>query len=72
MKFILRRTNKPVEHWYFVSHGDPWPHRPDLRLIGTTTQDRRNARRFDAHEDAMAALKRSGDPSGWEIDEVAE
>ena len=72
MKFILRNTNTLGEHWYFVSHGQEWPHRPGYKLIGETTQKRENARRFDTHEECMAALKLSDDPVGWEVDEVKE
>lgn len=72
MKFILRNTNSYKEHWYFVAHGDPWPHRPHLRMIGCTTQDRSKAKRFDEHEQAIAALALSDDPPGWEVDEVKE
>ncbi len=72
MKFILRYTRQPGVHFYFVNHGDEWPHRKGFRLIGETTQERANARRFDAHEDALAALKLSDDPPGWEVDEVGE
>lgn len=72
MKFILRNTNKYGEHNYLVAHGEPWPHKPQLRLIRSTTQDRAKARRFDTHEECIAALKLSDDPPGWEIDEVKE
>lgn len=70
MKFILRFTPQPAVHHYFVAHGAEWPHRPGLRLIGSTTQKREVARRFDAHEECIAALKLSDDPPGWYIDEV--
>lgn len=71
MKFILRFTPQPGVHHYFVNHGEEWPHRKGYRLIGQTTQDRTNARRFDTADEALAALKLSDDPVGWEIDEVA-
>lgn len=70
MKFILRFTPQPGVHHYYVAHGDPWPHRPGFKLIGETTTDRAKARRFDAHSDALDALKLSDDPPGWEVDEV--
>jgi hypothetical protein len=70
MKFILRYTPEPGTHHYFVSHDKDWPHRPGLKLIGPTTTKRENARRFDAHADALAALKLSDDPPGWLVDEV--
>jgi hypothetical protein len=72
MKFILRYTPLPADHHYFVAHGVPWPHRPEFRLIGYTTTDRSAAKRFDTHEEALAALKLSDDPIGWDIDEVGE
>lgn len=72
MKYILRFTRDPGVHWYFVNHGSPWTHRPGFRLIGETTQDRANARRFDTADEALAALKLSDDPPGWSIDEVGE
>lgn len=82
MKFILRFTpdtseaigkhaDSNAKFHYFVNHGQDWPHRKGFRLIGETTQNRDNARRFDTHEEAMAALKLSDDPPGWQIDEVA-
>lgn len=71
MKFILRFTPHPGTHWYFVNHGEDWPHRKGYKLIGETTQDRANARRFDTEAEAYAALKLSDDPPGWAIDEVA-
>jgi len=70
MKFILRFTRDPGVHWYFVNHGEDWPHRKGFRLIGETTQQRDNARRFETADEALAALKLSDDPLGWEIDEV--
>ena len=72
MKYILRFTPLPAEHHYFVAHGEDWPHRPGFKLIGSTTTNRNNARRFDEHEHAIAALKLSDDPPGWEVDEVKE
>ncbi len=71
MKFILRFSRDPGVHHYFVNHGEEWPHRKGFRLIGETTQDRANARRFETHELALEALKLSDDPPGWAIDEVA-
>lgn len=70
MKFILRFTSDPGVHNYFVNHGDDWPHRKGFRLIGETTKERANARRFETSEEAYAALKLSDDPPGWLIDEV--
>lgn len=74
MKFILRHTREcdPTTHHYFLGHGENWPHRPGFKLIGHTTSDRAKATRFDAHSDAMQALKLSDDPPEWEVDEVAE
>lgn len=82
MKYLLRFTPDPAHavgkhaelsrFYYFVNHGESRPHRSGFRLIGETTPDRNKARRFDSHEAAMAALKLADDPSGWEIDEVAE
>jgi hypothetical protein len=72
MNFILRFSTATKQHFYFVNHGESWPHRPGFRLISETTQNRDNARRFGTHEEAIAALKLSDDPPGWLVDEVAE
>lgn len=73
MKHILRFLNvQQGTNYYFVNHGQEWPHRRGYYLIAETTQDRANARRFDTHEEALAALKLSDDPPSWFIDEVTE
>lgn len=72
MKYILRFSNAYKEHWYFLNHGDTFGPYHQFRLISNTTQDRAKAKRFDAHSDALAALKLANDPPGWEIDEVVE
>lgn len=72
MKFILRFTPSVAENYYFVRHGDTFGLAHQHRLIAETTAKRENARRFDTHEAALAALKLSDDPPGWLIDEVAE
>lgn len=83
MKYILRFTPDTSEgmgkhmpdaprFFYFVNHGEPFGAHGRFRLISETTPDRNKARRFDAHEAAIDALKLSNDPAGWEIDEVSE
>lgn len=72
MKFILRFSPSIAENYYFVRHGETFGLGHQYRLIAETTPKRESARRFDSHEEALAALKLSDDPPNWQIDEVRE
>lgn len=56
--------------FYFVSLGDPWPSRPDLRLIAATTRDKTKARSFASIAEASETLALCGEPEGWELEVV--
>ncbi len=64
-KYRLRFTNRYNESFWFVSLGQPWPHRPACRLIERTTRRSEDAAVFDLLVDALAVLVTAGDPPDW-------
>lgn len=68
LRYRLRFTNHQDDLvTYFQSFGDPWPHRPDLRLIKKVTTIETKGKIFDTYTNAVEALSLAGDPVGWEI-----
>jgi hypothetical protein len=64
-KYRLKFTNKWNENFWFVSLGEPWPHRPGFRLIAATARKPEDAAVFDTLPDALAVLVTAGDPPDW-------
>ena len=64
-RYVLRHENQWGERHFFIRLGNPWPHRPELRLIERTTSDRAQATVFDTLTAALEVLVTAGDPPGW-------
>ena len=71
MSFLLQHTNRHNERFFFVALGEPWPHRPEFRMIKETTPDPKKARVFDTAPEALAILLAAGEPDKaghqWEV-----
>lgn len=64
-RYRLKFTNRYGETYYLVSLGDPWPHKPERRLIAHTTPKPEEAAVFDTLPEALEVLVTAGDPADW-------
>ena len=71
MSHRLKFTNRFNERYYFVALSEkPWPYRPALRMIQSTTSDPAKAAEFVTIAEAQETYERCGEPDGWEIEPV--
>lgn len=63
----LKYINNYNETFWFVELGEPWPNRPELRLIKTTSPQESDAKCFESAEEAAAVLVACDNPVNWTI-----
>lgn len=69
MPHRLKFLSRDRETFYFVSLGEkPWPYKPALRMIQSTTRDANKATEFATIAEAQETFERCGEPDGWAIE----
>lgn len=73
MPHRLKFLSRDRETFYFVSLGEkPWPYKPALRMIQSTTRDIAKATEFATIAEAQEVYETCGEPDGWAIETIPE
>ncbi len=60
-------TNNYGEKFWFVSFGEPWPNKPECRMVNKTSPRKNEGRCFGSAEEAAQAIVVMNNPAGWTI-----